>query len=151
MVVPDDKSNLGMPQSEKLSSKYSSSEAFQRMNKSSSSENNLDIDEIFGKTLLLYQDYSEILIAYKKTKFMQELYNDIKGYVQKVKVILVNELDAIKDQDVIMRDKVMEEAANAEPGDNVYTPKIICPLQQKRLHDIVKYLVLIIMTQYQQQ
>ena len=100
------------------------------MNKSSSSENNLDIEEIFGKTLLLYQDYSEVLIAYKKTKFMQELYNDIKGYVQKVKVILVNELDAIKEQDVIMRDKLIEGAIEAKAGEggNNYTPKIVCPL-----------------------
>jgi len=121
------------------------------MNKSSSSENNMDIDEIFGKTLLLYQDYSDILIAYKKTKFMQELYNDIKGYVQKVKVILVNELDTIKDQDVIMRDKMSEDGRGENAAENNYTPKIICPQQQKRLHDIVKYLVLIVMTQYQQQ
>lgn len=70
MAVPDDKSNLGIGQSEKMSSKYSSSEAYQKMNKSGASENNLDIEEIFGKTLLLYQDYSEVLIAYKKTKFM---------------------------------------------------------------------------------
>ena len=111
----------------------------------------MDIDEIFGKTLLLYQDYSDILIAYKKTKFMQELYNDIKGYVQKVKVILVNELDTIKDQDVIMRDKMSEDGRGENATENNYTPKIICPQQQKRLHDIVKYLILIVMTQYQQQ
>ncbi len=38
----------------------------------------IDIKEIFGQILYLYQDYSEILVTYKKTKFMQELYNDIK-------------------------------------------------------------------------
>ena len=124
--MPDDKSNLGaLGVSEKhSSSKYSSSEpALHRMNKSGISEPNLDIEEIFGKTLLLYQDYSEILVAYKKTKFMQELYNDIKGYVQKVKVILVNELDAIKEQDVIMRDKVTEDAGEdtQAPKENAYT------------------------------
>lgn len=54
MGVPDDKSNFNIGQSEKMSSKYSGSEAYQRMNKSAMSENNLDIEEIFGKTLLLY-------------------------------------------------------------------------------------------------
>lgn len=48
-----------------------------------------------------------------------------------------------------MRDKVVEEATEDKADErNSYTPKIVCPQQQKRLHDIIKYLVLIIMTQY---
>ena len=59
-------------------------------------ENPKELSEIFGKTLGLYEEYSDILIVYKKTKFMQDLYNDIKNNVQKVKTILTNELEKIK-------------------------------------------------------
>ena len=59
----------------------------------------VDIEGIFGKVLKLYADYSDVLIAYKKTKFMQDLYNDIKQLISKVKVILLNELDSLKSKD----------------------------------------------------
>lgn len=84
----------------------------------------------------LYQDYSGILVVYKKTKFMQELYTDIKSYVQKVKIILTAELDVIKNQDVVFID------------DGVHM-KTICPVYQKRLRDIVRFLLLIVCTQNQ--
>lgn len=41
----------------------------------------LDVQAIFGKTLNLYKDYSDILIVYRKTKFMENLYNDIKSNI----------------------------------------------------------------------
>ena len=37
-------------------------------------EEKMDLEDIFGSTLKLYSDYSEILVAYSKTKFMQDLY-----------------------------------------------------------------------------
>ena len=97
-----------------------------------------DIGEIFGKTLQVYQDYSDILIVYKKTKFMQDLYNDIRSYVQKVKVILANELEAIRSQDVVFQETVLENSQKAH--------RFICPIYQKRLRDIIRYLVLIVCT-----
>lgn len=60
----------------------------------------VNLSDIFGKPLSLYYEYSDILVIYKKTKFMQDLYNDIKSQVSKVKVILQNELEKIKTQDV---------------------------------------------------
>ena len=103
----------------------------------------MDISEIFGKTLQLYQDYSDILIVYKKTKFMHDLYNDIRSYVQKVKVILTNELEAIKNQDVVFQERIVEGGQR--------THRFICPIYQKRVHDIIRYLVLIVCTQNQPQ
>jgi hypothetical protein len=92
----------------------------------------IDIQSIFGKTLGLYQDYSDILIVYKKTKFMQDLYSDIKSYVQKVKIILTAELETLQSQDVVF----------VEGGDN----KMICPAYQKKLKDIIQLLLLIVCT-----
>lgn len=85
----------------------------------------------------LYQDYSDILIVYKKTKFMQDLYSDIKSYVQKVKIILTAELETLQSQDVVF----------IEGDDN----KMICPVYQKRLKDIIQLLLLIVCTQNQPQ
>lgn len=59
----------------------------------------IDIEGIFGDVLQQYADYSDVLIAYKKTKFMQDLYSDIKQLIGKVKVILLNELDVLKVKD----------------------------------------------------
>ncbi len=76
----------------------------QPTNVSGGSEENLvtnDLEAIFGKTLQLYEEYSDILIVYKKTKFMEDLYNEIKSYVQKVRTILTNELEKIKNQDLV--------------------------------------------------
>ena len=36
---------------------------------------------------------------------MQELYNDIKQYIKKVKLILVNELESLRDQDPLIIEK----------------------------------------------
>jgi len=35
---------------------------------------------------------------------MQELYSDIKQYIKKVKLILVNELENLKDQDPLIKE-----------------------------------------------
>lgn len=48
----------------------------------------IDVKQVFGQTLQIYQDYSGVLIVHKKTKFMHDLYQDIKQHIQKVKVIL---------------------------------------------------------------
>lgn len=69
---------------------------------------------------------------YKKTKFMQDLYSDIKSYVQKVKIILTAELETLQSQDVVF----IEGGAN----------KMICPVYQKKLKDIIQLLLLIVCT-----
>jgi len=58
-----------------------------------------DLETIFRGPLQLYSDYSEILVAYSKTKFMQDLYRDIKTQVQKIKVGLSSELENLKGAD----------------------------------------------------
>lgn len=40
-----------------------------------------------------YESYADVLVNYRKTKFMQQLYADIKQLVGKVKHILLAELD----------------------------------------------------------
>ena len=95
-----------------------------------------DLEAVFGKTLGLYEEYSDILLVYKKTKFMQDLYNDIKTYVQKVKAILTSELEKIKNQDLVF----IESESSMHK---------ICPVYLKRLRDILKFLVLIVVTQNQ--
>jgi len=55
------------------------------------------LEAIFGGYLQLYADYSEILVAYSKTKFMQELYKDIRVQIQRVKAILAQELETAKE------------------------------------------------------
>ena len=101
----------------------------------------VDLGEIFGKALSLYHEYSDILIVYKKTKFMQDLYNDIKANVQKVKVILQNELEKIKTLDITFKE--------IEDDETHKSTSQICPVYQKRLKDITRFLVLIVCTQNQ--
>ena len=56
---------------------------------------------------------------------MQELYNDIKQYVKKVKLILVNELENIRDQDPLLK-----EIINSEKSvESYYVEKKICEYQ----------------------
>lgn len=49
-----------------------------KQNSSAPLPREVDLEDIFGHGLSLYRDYSEILTTYKKTKFMQDLYTDIK-------------------------------------------------------------------------
>ena len=78
--------------------------------------------DVFGSTLQIYQDYYDILLVYKKTKFMQELYSDIRANVQKIKVILTQELENLR-----------------------HNPS----LDGGMLYDILRFLILIVQTQYQ--
>ena len=71
-------------------------ESSQSSSKLSAEVDGKDIEDTFGPVLQLYHDYSGILETYRKTKFMQDLYNDIKAQVQKIKVILNTELDQVK-------------------------------------------------------
>lgn len=74
---------------------------------------------------------------------MRDLYDDIRSYVQKVKVILANELEIIRSQDVVFQERVVEGSQK--------TQRFICTTYQKRVHDIIRYLVLIVCTQNQAQ
>ena len=60
---------------------------------------------------------------------MQELYNDILGFVKQVRDILEEELQQIKDRDI----QISEDHC-------------ISPVYQKRLRDIFTFLVLIVKT-----
>jgi hypothetical protein len=53
---------------------------------------------------------------------MQELYNDIKQYVKKVKLLLVNELECIRDQDPL----IIEKQNIINSSESHYVEKIIC-------------------------
>ena len=54
-----------------------------------------DLEILFGEVLRAYADYSDVLVAYKSTKFMANLYRDIKTLLQKVKLLLLAELDGL--------------------------------------------------------
>ena len=54
-----------------------------------------------------------------------------------MKVILTNELEKIKNQDIIFKEQ--------------NGVQVICPDQQKRVHDLIYYMVLIVSTQFRSQ
>ena len=53
---------------------------------------------------------------------MQELYNDIKQYIKKVKLILVNELESLRDQDPL----IIEKNNFKNSSESHYIEKVIC-------------------------
>lgn len=99
---------------------------------SDDAEDPVNISQLFGQPLTIYMDYNEILLQYKKTKFMQDLYNDIKGHVQKVKVILNAELEALK----------------ASPVQFTCDNKL-CPKPASKLRQILQFQIVIAVTQNQ--
>lgn len=100
---------------------------------SSLGEEHIQIEELFSQPLLVYQDYNDILLQYKKTKFMQDLYTDIKQNIQKVKQILNTELDQVKANPVLMTSQLK-----------------LSSVGNKKLKDLVFFLLLIINTQHMQ-